>query len=183
MKYLFLLFFPILSYAANGYNIGTYVPYFNKTQVSNDGSRQTFELTPYFGFGKQIQMSGPNYFMPELGLAYYMENAKKNQKSIIFLRYDFSYILSQKFILRYGLTNHWLRISGDGGTVSLRNGSGYADFKAPDSTSTSYFTTLDLGTEYFLKPSLALRLDFNMMSFQNMENSAFNYILTVNFYR
>ena len=183
MKYLIFLLFPCISFAATGYNIGTYVPYFNKVQVNAAGDTKFFELTPYFGVSKQLHMSGPHYFMPELGYAYYLDNAKKTQKSAFFLRYDFSYILSQNFILRYGLTNHWLRISGDGGTVSLRNGDEYTNFKAPDETKTSYFTTLDFGGEFFLKQNLGIRLDFNFMSFQNMENSGLNYLLTVNFYR
>jgi hypothetical protein len=187
VKYFIALFFLYFNlghtHATTGYHGGTFVPYFNKVQVNTSGETKTFELTPYLGISTQLNMSGPHYFVPELGYAHYLENAKKTQKSVFFLRYDFSYILSQKFILRYGLTNHWMRISGDGGTVTLRNGSRYTAFKAPSETKTSYFTTLDVGGEFFIKQNLSVRLDLNMMSFQNMENSGFNYLLTLNFYR
>jgi hypothetical protein len=182
-KLLILLLLPSLAKAMTTYSVGTYVPYFNKAQTSVSGGTQKFDLNPYLGVGTQIHMAGPHYFMPEFGYAFYLNNAKKTKKDMIFLRYDFSYIYGSNFIFRYGLTNHWYRIGGSGGNVRLRNGSGYTDFKAPSKTQTSYFTTLDMGFEYFFKKDLGLRFDLNMMSFQEMENSAFNYILTVNFYR
>ncbi len=165
------------------YSTGTYVPYFDKMQVSNSGSTQKFVINPYLAIGKQIHMSGTHYFMPELGYSYWLETAKKTKKSMLFLQYNFSYILSGSFIFRYGLSTHWYKIKGEGGTVSLRNGDGYTNFKAPDKEVTTYFTTLNLGGEYFFKNTLSLRFDLNMMNVNELENKATNYLLTVNFYR
>lgn len=131
------------------YSTGTYVPYFNKMQVSNSGATQKFALNPYLAIGKQFHMSGAHYFMPELGYTYWLETAKRVKKSMIFLHYNFSYILSESFIFRYGISTHWYRIKGEGGTVSLRNGDGNTNFKAPDKEVVTYFTTMNLGTEYF----------------------------------
>lgn len=169
--------------AVTMYSTGTYVPYFDKVQVSNSGATQKFDLNPYFAIGKQFNMSGPHYFMPELGYTYWLETAKKVKKNIIFLHYNFSYILSQRFIFRYGLTTHWYKIKGEGGTVSLRNGDGYTNFKAPDKEVTTYFTTLNLGSEFFFNKRLALRFDLNMMNVNELEQRAYNYLFTVNFYR
>jgi hypothetical protein len=169
--------------AVTMYSTGTYVPYFDKVQVSNSGATQKFDLNPYLAIGKQFNMSGPHYFMPELGYTYWLETAKKVKKSMIFLHYNFSYILSQRFIFRYGLTTHWYKIKGEGGTVSLRNGDGYTNFKAPDKEVTTYFTTLNLGSEFFFNKGLALRFDLNMMNVNELEQRAYNYLFTVNFYR
>lgn len=170
-------------YATYMYSAGTYVPYFNKMQVSNSGQSQKFTMTPYFSVGTQMQMSAIQYFMPELGYAYWLETAEKIKKSMIFLHYNFSYILSSDFIFRYGLTTHWYKIKGEGGTIRLRNGDDYINFDVPDKEVTTYFTTLNLGAEYFFKRSISARFDLNMMSVNEFENNANNYLFTVNFYQ
>lgn len=180
---LFLLSLSLQAKSVFMYSTGTYVPYFNKMQVSNSGATQKFTLNPYLSVGKQFQISGPHYFMPELGYSYWIETAKKTKKSMIFLQYNFSYILSGNFIFRYGLSTHWYKIKGGGGTVSLRNGDGYSKFRSPSTEVTTYFTTLNLGSEYFFKKTLSLRFDLNLMSVNEFENQASNYLLTVNFYR
>ena len=162
---------------------GTYVPYFNKAQTTTSGSTQFFDLNPYIGAGAQILLSGPHYFSPEAGYVYYKENAKNTRTELINLQYNFSYVLSSRFLFRYGLSNNWLRIIGKGGNVSLKNGNTTTSFKSPDKTVTSYFTTLNLGTEYmFSTRKYSLRFDLNMMSFAKFEKRAYNYLLTFNFY-
>jgi len=165
------------------YSGGTYVPFFNKAQINNSGDSQKFDLTPYAGIGKQFHLAGPQYFMPELGLAYWLENAKKTQKSMVFLHYNFSYVLSPLLIWRYGLSTHWYRIKGEGGTVSLRNGNGTSTFNAPSKTVTSYFTTFNLGAEFFLSRERSIRFDLQMMNVNKFEDKAYNYLLTLNLYR
>ena len=179
----FLLIFVSEASANLMYSAGTYVPYFNKVQTSNTGATKKFELTPYFGLGWQFHIAGPQYFTPELGYAHWLDNAKKTKKSMVFLHYNFSYVLSPSFLWRYGLTTHWYRIGGDGGTVTLRNGNGYTDFHAPSKTVTSYFTTFNLGAEFFMDREKSLRFDLHMMNANEFENKAYNYLLTINFYR
>ena len=161
---------------------GTFVPYVGKAQSSDSGATTKFELTPYVSYGLQFHMFGPHYFMPELGLAYYHESAKKTKKRILFFHYDFSYIWSSSFIIRYGWTTYWQTISGGGGSINLRNGDSYTDYTALSSPRDSYYTTLDLGGEFFINPTRSVRLDFNMMNARDLENRAFNYILTYNWY-
>ncbi|MCO4754665.1 MAG: hypothetical protein KC478_09280 [Bacteriovoracaceae bacterium] len=168
--------------AAHLVSTGTFVPFVNKAQTSDSGATQKFELTPYVSYGQQFHISGPHYFMPELGLAYYNESAKKTKKRILFFHYDFSYVLSTSFILRYGLTTYWQTISGDGGTVRLRNGQSYTNYPALSGSQSTYYSTLDLGGEFFFMPNRSARLDFNMMNARDFDNRAFNYILTYNWY-
>lgn len=184
MRYLLLLCLLVPnSYAKMLYSVGTFVPYFQKAQVSDSGSRQFFDLNPYASVGTLFPLVDAHFFVPEIGLTYYLENAKKTSKRIIFLHYDFAYVINDFSIFRYGLTNYWYTISGDGGEVRMRNGSGYANFDAPSKSVTTYFTTLDLGYEFFFNQDLSLRFDLNMMSMTDQENSAYNYLLTINFYR
>ena len=74
-------------------------------------------------------------------------------------------------------------IIGKGGNTTLNNGTGTRSFPNPDKTVTSYFTTLNFGTEYFFRQrAYGLRFDLNMMSFKDTDNKALNYLLTVNIY-
>jgi hypothetical protein len=170
----------------NAYTLhtGTYVPYFNKVQTNNSGDTKKFELNPYIGIGDQLKLSGPHFFMPELGYTYFTETAKNTEKDIIHLNYNFLYILTKSFALRYGLSNNWYRLKGQGGSVRLSNGTGSTNFPSPDKTVTTYYTTLNIGGEYiFGNRKFGLRFDYQTMSFQELENRAFNYLLTINFYR
>lgn len=183
LKYFILFFITISSAHSNvNYNFGTFVPYFNKMQVSDSGAFQTFDFNPYIGIGTNLRIKGNNFFLPEAGYTFFTTTAKKTNKSIFFLKYNFGYYL-KKFNLRYGFTTHWYRIGGDGGTVTLNNGSGQSDFKAPSTTKTTYFTTVDLGIEYFLGKSFGARFDLNTMGINNSDKMAFNYLLSINYYR
>lgn len=163
---------------------GTYVPYFNSAQISNEGQTQKFAINPYLGIGTQMPMSASQFFSPEFGFAYFLNTAKNTKKDTIFLHYNFSYILSGQFTFRYGLTNNWYRLHGKGGSVSLSNGNGTTKFPSPDKTVVSYYTTLNLGTEYILtNRQYSVRFDFQIMSFKELDNKAYNYILTFNLYR
>lgn len=162
---------------------GTYVPYFNQVQTSTTGSKQTFALNPYFGIGGQYQITSLNYFLPELGYSYFTNTHSNMKKDTIFLHYNFAYVITNKFIARYGVTNHWYRIIGEGGSVNLGNGNNTVAFPAPNKTVTSHFNTLNVGAEYFFAAKkYSLRFDFEIMNTGNLDRRGYNYLLTVNFY-
>lgn len=166
------------------YSVGSYVPYFNRVQTSNSGATQTFEINPYFGIGGQYSLSGPHYFMPELGYSYFLNTGENVRKDTLFLHYNFSYVITNTFIARYGITNHWYRIMGQGGSVNLSNGNSKTRFPSPDKTVISHFNTLNAGLEYFISnKKYSVRFDFETMNTGDLDNRAYNYLLTVNFYR
>lgn len=163
---------------------GTYVPYFNKAQINDSGETQKFAFNPYISIGTQMQMSGPHFFLPEFGLTYFLENATNTKRDIIHLHYNFGYVLNADFLIRYGISNQWYRLHGEGGTQRLKNGNGTTTFKSPSKTVTTYFSTLNLGTEYMLpSKQYSVRFDFQVMSFKEFEDRVYNYLLTLNFYK
>jgi len=162
---------------------GTYVPYLNKAQVSTSGSTQKYDLNPYIGIGTNFPMTSSQYFLPEFAYSYFMDNASGSRREMVFLHYNFGYVLSPDALLRYGLSTHWYRIIGKGGTTTLDNGTGTTSFANPDKTVTTYFTTLNLGAEYFINSKQnSIRFDLNMMSFKDFDKRVYNYLLTYNFF-
>lgn len=162
---------------------GTYVAYYDKVQTDTSGSKQNFTLIPYLGAGPQFQLSSRFYFVPELGLVYYTNAPEGVFKNQVMLNYNFSFILSNIFILRGGLTTHWLQYHGKGGTQKLKNGSSTAEFNNPNESHTSYFTTLNFGAELFFQKDNSIRSDIQAMSITEKSSTrAYNYILSYNVY-
>lgn len=188
MRFLISIFIFILNCPALAsfmYSTGTHVPFFNKVQVNTKGETSKFDLNPYLGLGTQYHLSGAHYALPEFGYAYFLTTPSEYKKEIFFLHYNLGYVFNESLILRYGLTTHWYRIKGSGGSVNLRNGTGLTNFPSPDRTVTTYFTTLNFGAEYFFNSKAnGFRFDFNTMAPKNFFNERiYNYILSFNFYR
>tara|TARA_B100001971_G_C18268036_1_gene596522 strand:- start:96948 stop:97499 length:552 start_codon:yes stop_codon:yes gene_type:complete len=179
--FIFSILIFVKSFAAY-FSTGTFVPYFNKEQVSESGSTKVFELNPYFGLGTNIHLSGSTYFLPELAYSYLKNSEDGVRQEIVFLNYHFSYYNSPQFIIKYGLSTYWWRIVGQGGTKRLRNGDGSTNFKLPNETRTSYVTALMAGFESFFKQDQSFRFDFYIMDSINAESRAYNYFIGLNFY-
>ncbi|MDA8793523.1 hypothetical protein N9N67_09760 [Bacteriovoracaceae bacterium] len=162
-------------------NGGTFVQYFNEVQISASGGKKTFTLTPYFGIGGNLQFMGGHEFNPEFGFVRYTDTLKGVEKTQLFLHYNFSYQFNQIIKARYGLTTHWYQLKGTGGKQKLNNGAGSTEFDLPDSTVTSYFTTLNLGLEGKVNQTYSIRFDYQMMEFRSSENMSANYLLTLNY--
>lgn len=175
------LFFISNSYAKY-IAFGTFVPYFQKEQVNKSGDTKFFELNPYVGIGNNLSLAGNTYFVPEIGYTYMMSSEEDIREEIINLNYHFANPLSSHFILRYGLTTYWWRITGKGGRKRLRNGGGYTNFRLPNKTQTSYITSLMIGFESFIDNEKSIRFDFNTMDSISSETRTYNYLLTVNLY-
>jgi len=163
-------------------SVGTFVHYFNQEQVSESGETKKFELNPYFGYGHNFALTQSHYFVPEIAYCYIMSSEEDVREDIIFLNYHFSYYISPRLLIKYGLTTYWWRITGTGGRKRLNNGNGTTNFKLPNKTVTSYVSALTGGLESFIDNQKSLRFDLQMMDSINDENMSFNYLLTVNFY-
>lgn len=179
--------FIVLSFSWNIHaymvSTGTHVPYFQSAQTSNAGARQNFDINPYVGLGTNFQMSPAQYFLPEFGYSYYLDNPSGSRREVLFLHYNFGYVLNDSFLMRYGLTTHYYRIIGKGGTTTLANGNSDKAFLNPNETRTSVYTTLNLGGDFFFNSKRkSLRFDLNMMGFREFDERLYNYLLTINFY-
>lgn len=186
MKKIITTIVLLISFNSLGYVLttGSYVPYFNQAQVDETGGTRKIDINPFFSVGTQMPLWGAHYFTPELGYVYFINNPTDISRSIIYLGYNFSYIWRDNLLFRYGLATHRYTIKGEGGEQRIRNGDGHTTFPSPDKTVTTYYTTLNFGTEAFVRPrSMSIRFDLEIMSFQKLENRAYNYLLTFNWYR
>jgi hypothetical protein len=174
-----LLSFPCWSLSS--LNFGTYVPYFNKAQVSDSGASKKFELNPFVSYSSTIPL-GTFSFIPEFGLSMDMNESPGYQKDYIFIRYMFGHSISPIMQLRYGLSTTWIKMTSEGGSTSLNNGGSTSTYYYPGGSKQSYITTLDGGLEWNFKQIYTLRFDLQIMSFTNFDKWNYNYILGISRY-
>ena len=160
---------------------GVYAPA-PASQKNSDGSKNTFTLKPMVALDAVWNLSGRNFFMPELGYVYHGEGIDGYKKHTTFLLLDLGYLLTGRFLLRYGLGTFLTSISGDGGAVVLNNGSGTATFYRPGETSTSYNTAMDLGAELGITKNFALQLETYLMEILSKDKRSVTYSLGLNYY-
>jgi hypothetical protein len=185
MKKAIFLFVCLFVLNVHSYSIatGTYVNYFNEIQTNVRGDTKKFEINPFVSYSTQFQISAKNYFLPEIGYAYFLISPKNIRREMIFLKYNFGYVVSDKLLFRYGISSHSYRIIGSGGSQTLGNGSGRTKFPSLNKTVTSNFSTVDFGFEYFVGGKKnSIRYDLNIMNIANSSNNSLNYLLTYNWY-
>jgi hypothetical protein len=179
---LFILLFSFNSLAALMYSVGTYVPYAFTAQDDWDGETQGFALNPLVTVGTQFPAFAGQFFVPEVGFVYHRNTFDDVQKTTFFFLYNLTWRFLPATLFRYGFGTFLQRQSGDGGAVSLRNGSGTATFYKPKETITTYHTDLMVGVEQFVQPKTSVRFDLTFTGWKSDLIDNKNYLLTVNFY-
>lgn len=184
MKKIIFLLILTLSYAMPAMalvGVGTFVPHAFKAQSNNDGSREFFVFNPYVSLHTIIPIRGDHFFNPEIGFVFHTDNDDGTSARTLFLSYDFTYRLYSSFVLRYGLSTFAFMNGGDGGEVTLGNGSSTATFYSPDQTHSSYVSSLDIGVEYFYRPHYSVRFQTYIARFLSSDARSVYYTLSINY--
>ncbi len=131
----------------------------NAVQDSS-GSKTAASLSPNLAIGHNFFLFDGWEMSPQLGYIHHIlgsdDSYGKYTSYSVFILFDFFYnpSWSQRLKFRYGIGNFMRSIKGEGGAVTVPNGSGFDTAYRPGSTSTSYSTSLDLGMDYyFFEPS------------------------------
>ncbi len=128
----------------------------DKVQKQN-GKEQADPISPGLSLGPHFDINETWQFAPELGYILNQVSTKdhyggKPKIETFYLLYDFVYSLSAQgsWKLRAGIGNFIKKTKGDGGTVSVPNGtSGTSTAYKPGKTKTSYTSSVNLGTEWY----------------------------------
>jgi hypothetical protein len=133
---------------------------FNKnlkdTQNSN-GKVDDKPYSPYISWGSNFKIADLSFgFSPQIGYIHTIQTADdsygKQKVHSFFIHWDFLYVpeFSDQFAFRFGIGNFIKRTYGEGGTVTIPNGTGTSTARRPDSTVNSYSNTFNLGADYNL---------------------------------
>lgn len=184
-----IILFVLLSlHAFNSYSgIHTFIG-LNKSlkdvQDSN-GKADDNPFSPALSLGYNFQLYDRFGFSPQLGYIHNKVTANDSygdQKvHTLFIHYDFIWLtsFSDSLALRFGVGNFIKRISGEGGSVTIPNGSGTAQALRPDETRTSYSSTLNFGADYNFEYSYGwlvnTGLRFEFFTFRPLSKENRNY--------
>lgn len=103
-------------------------------------------------------------------------------KQVYYLNGHIGYEVASDWFLRAGAGLYFTRISGDGGTASIRNGTGFTNFPIPEETSTSRNATLNLAGEYFFDPEYSVKLETFLFNATSSRNRTYNVALTLRYH-
>ena len=185
-KILFILLTLATSntYALSPYWIGagTVTHNFLSAQSSTTGSTKVVEIAPTIFAGVTIPFfSSGLYFAPGLGYAKFStkDNTSKNEYII---QYHFTHAPSSFFQFRYGFSNYITKLSGDGGTIVLSNGTSTSTFYTPAETETSYTASMDVAGDFIFSSQWTARIQFSLMRFLSNTSRRVSNIITLNYY-
>ena len=163
LYFLLLICIPLKAMAI--INVGGYVPFGISTQKKEDGGRNTFSFKPMIGVNMVMPIPNMSHvFLPEFGIIPQGKEYDEYSKTTLYFLLDVGYLITDRFLLRYGLGTFMTKISGDGSVLTLPNGDGTATFYRPNEGETSWNTTLDLGFEFAIDANNALRFETYMFS-------------------
>lgn len=157
-----------------------------------DGDELQNPLHPMIGIGDNWKISTDWGFSPQLKYIYnrQVSDDSYNDYSVhtFVLLYDFIWVpvdSMQSFALRFGLGTFIKRIKGEGGTVTIPNGTGTMSAYRPDETETSYSSTFNLGGDLMLDlfkdyfANTGLRLETFIFRPLSQEHRTYAYTLSM----
>lgn len=164
-------------------SLGGYVPFGPSTQKETTGSSNTFSFSPMISVNTIFPTPFFNQlFLPELAMVFHSEDQDGYSKRTTLFLFDFGHLLTNDVILRYGLGTALTRITGEGGTVTLPNGSDTSTYYQPNEASTSWNTTVNLGIEGQIMPNYSMRFQTYWFSLLNSEARKASYSLNLVYY-
>jgi hypothetical protein len=179
------LFFILISINTTNalVSVGGYVPFGPSTQKSVTGGKNTFSFDPMLSLNTIITTPFYNQlFLPEIGMVFHGEGQDGYSKRTTLFIFDMGHRLTGTTLLRYGLGTFLTRITADGGSVTLPNGSDTATYYQPNEASTSWNTTVNLGLENSFGLNYAGRVQTYLFSLFNGEARKVSYSLSLVYY-
>lgn len=151
-----------------------------QTEVGGDKSKLNNSLTLETGLAYELDKGWQ--ILGEAGLVFSSAEEDYISKRVYWFAGHLGWEATENFWLRLGSGFYMNTISGDGGTVSIRNGTGTTDFFIPEQASTSRNVTLNLGAEYFFLPDFSTKLEIFLFNPLNSRNRTFNTLLTARYH-
>lgn len=131
-----------------GLGVGNYTEFVGDIQVNTEADTNKFDFVPYLNTNLELRLYKSFSWRPELAMTLpKSEESDAIKTTVYMIRSDFAYSLSAfKFLIGPGY--FVTKISGDGGTMQLNNGTnGNQTFYLPSETSYASNYTLDIGVE------------------------------------
>jgi len=154
---------------------GNLTQFVGRVQTDESGSTNSFEFNPYITGGASFHLFESFTFDPELSFDFPDSGDDKYittwtywiQMPVAYRYRDLKFKLGPGFLFN--------RISAEGGTVTLNNGTGSSDFPIPNGSSTSRNLTLNLAVEWNFVKDVSGKVEGWAINLTDSESRSFNY--------
>lgn len=177
-----LLFFYLFASSARSYDVtlsfGNLCEYVGKVQTDEEGSTGLCQFNPYLASSFDYPLTSEFILSPEVGFSIPKSGRDENIKKMnLFLLANTQYKLTNLHFIG-GLGLFFTRLSANGGTEELNNGTGTSSFPLPDSAVYTRNFILNLGAGFHFHPNWSADLHtfiFNLLTSEDRSFSiAFN---------
>jgi hypothetical protein len=150
-------------------------------QNSASGDKKSIDLGPTVLMGTTLPFFISDfYFTPAIGYTKFFTKDGSSHSDII-LQYHLTQVLSQSFLFQFGLSNTISRYSGNGGSLTLNNGTSTSTFYQASTSTTSYVASLDIGTEIVFTESISSRIQISVDHFLSSDRRRVSNLMTLNY--
>lgn len=103
-------------------------------------------------------------------------------RQVFFLNAYLGRKIVKDFYLKLGAGLYHTSLTGEGGTVLLRNGTGSTSFYIPEERSTARNVTFNTSGEYFFTKDISSRVELFLFNPLNSRNRTYNLALTLHYH-
>ncbi len=163
--------------------IGSYTSLPGKVQTDDSGDTNgIFDLEPYILAGIEYQLYQDWSAFAEAGLVKPGSGRDPRiTKMNYFLLFSGAYNYMD-WVFKLGAGLFYTRISSEGGTQSLNNGTTTTDFPMPDAAVVSQNIITTLGIEYYFHKEMSAKLEGHYFNLESSEGNALSYTLSVSYH-
>lgn len=163
--------------------LGSYTLLPGKVQTDENGETSgIFDLEPYVLGGLEYQVYEDWSLIGEAGLVKPGSGRDpKISKMTYFLLFSGAYNFMD-WVFRLGTGISMTRISSDGGTQALNNGTGTTDFPMPDGASVSQNLITTFGVEYYFHQEMSARLEGHYFNLASDDAKTLSYTLSFSYH-
>lgn len=131
-------------------SVGNLCEYVGKIQTDEDGSTNICSFNPYIASSLDFEMKKSFLISPEIGITMPRSGRENGiSKMSLFTLANIKYLTTSYHFIG-GLGLFFTRISGNGGSADLNNGTGVTSFPMPDSAvyTRNFIINLGAGTDF-----------------------------------
>ena len=183
-----LLSFITLNCAAEVYDLNFGLGLTNETpgryQTELNGEKSKFNnrLTLEIEGSYHLDQSETWNLHADFGLLWPGAEVDYISRQTYYLTSTLGYMLNEAWEIRLGGGFYFTRISGDGGTATIRNGSGFTNFPIPEEATISRNMTLNIASTYEFYKDFSLKAETFIFNPTNSRNRTLNVALTLRYH-
>lgn len=154
---------------------GSLTQFVGRIQQDESGSTNSFEFNPYLSIGTEFGLYKDFSFAPEFSFSFPKSSRDSRISKMSYWAQLLAIYTWKDFKIKFGPGLIMNRISSDGGTQTLNNGTSTSDFPMPNGSSTSRNLTLNTAIQWQFIEQVSARFEGWAVNLSDSESRSFSY--------